>query len=52
MRQHFNKDISSWNTSNVTTMTSMFSDASAFNGDISSWDTSNVIDMNICLMLR
>ena len=40
----FNKDISGWNTSNVTDMNFMFSDASAFNGDISGWDTSNVTD--------
>ena len=38
----FNEDISSWNVSNVTDMTSMFEGASSFNQDISNWDTSNV----------
>ena len=38
----FNQDISSWDTSNVTTMEHMFRDASLFNQDISGWDVSNV----------
>ena len=38
-------EISSWDTSNVTNMNSMFSGATAFNQDIGSWDTSNVTDM-------
>ena len=47
----FNQDISSWNTSSVTDMSSMFdfsaSGAScSFNQDISSWDTSSVTNMN------
>ena len=41
----FNGDISSWNTSKVTSMGEMFKSASAFNGDISGWNTSNVTDM-------
>ena len=42
----FNGDISQWNVSNVTDMSSMFY-KSAFNGDISNWDVSNVRDMYI-----
>jgi surface protein len=41
----FNQDISSWDVSNVTNMSGMFSDAKNFNQDISSWDVSNVTDM-------
>ena len=41
----FNGNISSWNTSNVTTMEGMFSDASSFNQDIGFWDTSRVTTM-------
>ena len=41
----FNQDLSSWNTSNVINMSSMFMWANNFNGDISTWDTSNVKDM-------
>jgi surface protein len=40
----FNGDISKWDVSKVTTMTSMF-DSSDFNGDISGWNISNVTDM-------
>ena len=48
---NFNLDLSSWDTSNVTDMSGMFTDtgstAENWNiGDISSWDTSNVIDMS------
>ena len=41
----FNQDISSWDTSNVTNMESMFKDQTAFNQDIGSWDTSKVTSM-------
>ncbi|MDA9019400.1 BspA family leucine-rich repeat surface protein, partial [bacterium] len=41
----FNEDISSWDTSIVTTMEDMFKDASAFNQDLSYWDVSNVLNM-------
>jgi surface protein len=43
----FNKDISSWDTSNVTNMGGMFSGASAFNKDIGNWDTSSVTNMSV-----
>ena len=43
----FNRDISTWNTSNVTDMEAMFHDACSFNGDLSNWDTSRVIHMSI-----
>jgi len=39
-------EISEWNTSEITNMSSMFNDASSFNGYISKWDTSNVTDMS------
>jgi trimeric autotransporter adhesin len=39
-------NIGSWNTANVTTMTSMFTDASAFNQSIGSWNTANVTNMS------
>ena len=45
VRQHLIKIFSSWDTSNVTTMYSMFYGASVFNEDISSWNTSNVTTM-------
>ncbi|TPD65910.1 BspA family leucine-rich repeat surface protein [Flavobacterium microcysteis] len=35
-------NIGSWNTSNVTNMTTLFSGASVFNQDINNWDTRNV----------
>jgi surface protein len=41
----FNGDLSAWNTTNVTSMGSMFYGASSFNGDLSAWNTTNVTDM-------
>lgn len=35
----------SWDVSHVSTIGSMFREATAFNGNISSWDTSNITDM-------
>ena len=42
----FNQDISRWDTSNVTTMFSMFQNTMMFNQDIGNWDTSKVASMN------
>ena len=39
-------DINNWDTSKVTDMSHLFSDATSFNDDISKWDTSLVTDMN------
>ncbi|CAL6298263.1 unnamed protein product [Bathycoccus prasinos] len=44
-KSSFNGDISGWDTSQVTTMESMFREASAFNQNIGKWDTSHVINM-------
>ena len=41
----FNQSLKHWDTSNVTTMVSMFKSASDFNQDIGSWNTSSVTDM-------
>ena len=40
----FSQDISSWDVSNVTSMSQMFEEA-AFNQDISNWDVRNLTDM-------
>lgn len=42
---NFNKDISSWDTSRVTSMAWLFYDSDWFSSDVSSWDTSSVLDM-------
>jgi surface protein len=39
-------NIGSWNTSNITSMSSMFSAASEFNQNIGGWNTSNVTNMH------
>jgi len=41
----FNEDISTWDTSSVTTMASMFISAFNFNKPIGDWDTSQVVSM-------
>ena len=41
----FNQDLSSWDTSNVTTMRAMFNGATAFNQDLSNWDIGAVTNM-------
>jgi surface protein len=53
LNQRFNQEIGNWDTSNVTTMRSMFEGRSnlgylyPFNRDISYWDTSKVTDMTL-----
>ena len=42
----FNGDIRGWNTSQVTSMGTMFESASSFNQDIGGWNTAQVTDMN------
>ena len=39
-------DINTWDTSNVTDMSSLFYNKTTFNSDISNWDVSNVTNMN------
>lgn len=45
-KSQFNQDISSWDVSNVTDMSNMFSNNNAFNQEISYWDVSNVTNMD------
>ena len=42
---NFNRDISSWDTSNVTSMQFMFNSADLSTADISTWDVSSVTNM-------
>ena len=42
----FNANISNWNVSSVTDMSSMFNGCSSFNQDISNWNVSTVTDMS------
>jgi surface protein len=44
-RSNFNSDISGWNTSNVTSLYSMFNNCNKFNQPLNSWNTSNVTNM-------
>ena len=43
----FNKDISNWNVSNVTSMRFMFYHARDFNIDIRKWNVRNVIEFDL-----
>ena len=43
---NFNKFIGNWETSNVTNMSRMFSNATNFNQDIGNWKTLNVTNMS------
>ena len=46
MASSANPQLLDWDTTNVTTMSSMFDGASSFDGDLSTWDTSNVTNMS------
>ena len=50
------KGLDKWNVSNVTNMTSMFTDCKRLNCDLNSWDVSNVTKMydifNNCTSLK
>jgi surface protein len=45
----FNQDLSSWDISNVTNMSSMLSNAKSFNQNISNWCLDNVLDCQFML---
>lgn len=42
----FNQDIGDWNTSTITNMKSMFSNATEFNQSLNNWDVTSVTDMS------
>ena len=42
----FDGDISKWDVSSVTCMSTMFAEATSFNGDLSKWDVSSVTSMD------
>ena len=44
-KESLNPDVSSWDTSNVVSMGSLFQHMTSFNRDLSNWDVSNVTDM-------
>lgn len=41
----FNKDLSGWDVSGITSFRGMFLSAESFNGDVSNWDISNASDL-------
>ncbi|MBG7611645.1 BspA family leucine-rich repeat surface protein [Polaribacter sp. BAL334] len=43
---NLNQNFNNWDTSTITNMSRMFTDAHSFNGNISNWDTSNVTNMS------
>ncbi|MDP5081819.1 MAG: BspA family leucine-rich repeat surface protein, partial [Winogradskyella sp.] len=43
---NLNQNFNNWDTSTITNMSLMFTDAHSFNGNISNWDTSNVTNMS------
>ena len=47
---NFNGSIGNWNTSSVTSMSSMFYSASSFNQDIGNWDVSKVSTMTLMFL--
>ncbi len=42
----FNQPLTTWDTSNVTTMNGMFKATKSFNSAIDTWNMSNVIDVS------
>lgn len=43
---NFNQDVTNWNTSNITSMTYLFSYMTSFNQDIGNWDVSKVTNFS------